>query len=78
MRYLISHDDYMGEDGDVWSDEFESDQECLASLMCFSEPDEEVKALSLDELKRIWENSNGDGQPYYIIKNEDTGETLVG
>ena len=78
MRYLISHDAYMGEDGDVWSDEFESDKECLIKLMCHGQPDEEVQALSLEELKRIWDMSNGDGQPYYIIKNEDTGETLVG
>ena len=76
--YLIARGEYWGTPGDVWTAEYESDEVCLATLASRTpEARDELLEMSKEWLLNMWDESNGDGGPIWIVKNATTGEVLV-
>lgn len=80
MKFVIHHTDYMGINPRLFQLEANSLKDVLIEIMgepSDCEEKEYLETLKEEDVIEMFEEGNGDGQPYFTIMNED-GKVVVG
>lgn len=81
MKFIVAESDYRGESPKMYAIEADSIKEMLLKLDVCYDPeneDSEYRNMTEEEVRQMWVEINGDGQPYYMAWCIDTNKQVLG